>query len=491
VWTFLSALPLIVILAAMLLLRRSAAQAGLIGLAVTVALAVRFRAEGGMWLYMGSFAEAAFVTATILWIVVPALFLYRLQLLSGSIDSLREWLGSLSHDPRIVALVIGWFFALFLEGAAGFGTPIALAAPLLVAAGFSPVAAVAIALVGHGSGVVFGAIGTPMLPLIEASGLPALQLARHVAISSAVIAPLLLGGLLLLVSRDIGSERHGLRGIASYAALALIAFLVPFLLVAFTIGPELPTLMGAVAGGALFTGLLLRKQRASTRAGSIAAVATPYLLLITLVLVTRLVPTVSELTTSLELRWSLFDQFEGSFRPLHQPGSLLMLAIAGALLIRPLPRETLRVAAIDTMRRIAPVVVALGAMLALARLMVHSGMISTLADAAVVIAAAGWPLVSPAVGAVGSFITGSATTSNILFSELQFSTARSLDLPTPVMAGAQAVGGALGNMICPHNIIAGAATVGAAGREAEILRRTLPLCLIGLALAGIVTWLQA
>lgn len=126
--------------------------------------------------------EAAFITATILWIIGPAICLYNLQKLTGGIDVLSEALGRLSTDRRLAALLVAWFFALFMEGAAGFGTPIALAAPFLVSAGFKPVEAVVLALVGHAVGVSFGAVGTPVIPQVQASDLSALELARATGI---------------------------------------------------------------------------------------------------------------------------------------------------------------------------------------------------------------------------------------------------------------------------------------------------------------------
>ena len=123
-------------------------------------------------------------------------------------------------------------------------------------------------------------------------------------------------------------------------------------------------------------------------------------------------------------------------------------------------------------------------MLCLSRLMLHAGMIAALEQAAVRGVGGAWPLLAPAVGALGSFVTGSATASNVLFTTLQAQTAQALALPVPMLVAAQGFGAAVGNIVCPHNIVAGAATVGLAGREAEILRRTLGPCLLYLALGG-------
>ena len=139
------------------------------------------------------------------------------------------------------------------------------------------------------------------------------------------------------------------------------------------------------------------------------------------------------------------------------------------------------------LRRLVPVGIALVIMLALSRLMVHSGMIETLAATAALTGPA-WPVLAPFVGASGTFVSGSATASNILFSQFQTSAAAALDLAPVAMAAAQGVGAAIGNIIAPHNIIAGCATVDAAGREGSVMRKTAPVALVGLIIAGLMVW---
>ena len=157
--------------------------------------------------------------------------------------------------------------------------------------------------------------------------------------------------------------------------------------------------------------------------------------------------------------------------------------ILGALLQRAGGRRVGAVLRV-TIRQLAPITLALVGMLGLSRVMVHAGMTATLALAAAGAVGGLWPLVAPLVGVLGTFITGSATASNILFGELQVATARDLGMPTLTLLAAQDMGAAMGNMICPHNIIAGGATVGLAGREGEVLRRTLWPGLLYALLAG-------
>lgn len=166
--------PIALILALMLGARWSAARAGLAGLALTLVIALAAFGYGGGARFeaiTGALLEAGFIAATILWIIFPALCIHELQVGGGRLGILQRAIDRLSPDPRIKAILIGWFLALFLEGAAGFGTPIALTAPILVSVGFSPVQALSIALVGHAAGVSFGAVGTPILPQVAATSL--------------------------------------------------------------------------------------------------------------------------------------------------------------------------------------------------------------------------------------------------------------------------------------------------------------------------------
>jgi lactate permease len=190
------------------------------------------------------------------------------------------------------------------------------------------------------------------------------------------------------------------------------------------------------------------------------------------------------------ISWRLFARFEGSIAPLYHPGSMLLLGFLLGGLAQGARGHELARAAGRAAKRLAPVVVALFAMLSLSRLMVHAGMIEVLAAAAAGGLGTAWPLVAPWVGVLGTFITGSATASNILFTDFQQATARELGLPVVNLISAQGFGAAVGNIVCPHNIIAGGATVGVIGREGEVLRRTAPACGLYATAGGLLVWLQ-
>ncbi|TVR06564.1 MAG: L-lactate permease [Salinarimonadaceae bacterium] len=481
----LAALPILVVVLAMAVLHWRAALAGAAGLGVALAVALGgFGVSGGGVLVAGVAAEAASSTLTILWIILPALAIYEAQLRSGALERMRLALTRLSDDRAVQALLIAWFFGLFMEGAAGFGAPVALAAPLLVGLGFTPVRAVALALLGHAAGVSFGAVGTPALAQIDLLGLPGPELATLTMGLHAL--PLLM--LALFVMR-LASDAPLTRRQAGIALLAGLCFLIPALILAWLAGPELPTLGGALIGGAVFA-WLMRSRRAPPTDGEKWRLAdlAPYLLIVALVLLTRLVPPVQAALSSLWLGWE-WSGFSGGVAPLYHPGTLLSAGLVIAALAT--GRAALLGPALGAaLRRLAPVALALLVMLALARLMVHGGLIARLAEAAAQ-AGALWPLLSPFIGVLGTFVSGSATASNILFTDFQAATARALDLPVALMAAAQGVGAAIGNAVAPHNIIAGAATVGLAGRDGEVLARTLGAVLAYAAGVGGVVWVAS
>lgn len=500
----LAALPVFLVVVAMTLLHWRAASAGLLGLTAALLLAVgafglgeTTHGELGPALAVsGAFAEAGFAAATILWIVFPALCIFEAQQRSGAFDVLRRGLSLLSSDPRVLALVVAWFFALFMEGAAGFGTPVALAAPILVGLGFTPVRAVTLALIGHAAGVSFGAVGTPVLPQITATGLSGAQLAAPTALLHALLGWILVTFLVRLAGETPATARH-----LQLAALAAGLFFAPSLVLASFVGPELPTLGGALIGGAAFAVLVHRGAAraghdASTskaeihepRAVELARAALPYIVLIALLLLTRLLPAARESLDGVAWSWTLLGSFSGRVTPLTHPGTLLLLAFLAGGLLQGRSAAELGAAARGALGKLGAVVVALVAMLALSRLMVHAGMIQALASAA---ARAGdaWPLLAPLVGVLGTFVTGSATASNILFAEFQEATATALAQPVAPLQAGQSFGAAVGNIVCPHNVIAGGATVGLVGREGEVLRATAPACAVYALAGGATLWL--
>ncbi|MEM7667445.1 MAG: L-lactate permease [Pseudomonadota bacterium] len=486
----LAAAPLAVILIGMGVLGKSAVVVGSVGLALTIGLSlmlfqpVTAPGSDALMLLRGTAAEAAHSTVTILWIILPALAIYEFQKASGAIGRIRDNLTSLTAERRLQTILIAWFFGLFMEGAAGFGTPVALAAPLLVGLGYAPVRAVVLALFGHAAGVSFGAVGTPVLAQVSVTGLDAQEIALRTAALHAVSGPIILLAMVRLADRSPLSRRD-----VGWTLAAGLCFLLPSLGLAWLTGPELPTLGGALIGAVAFVMLLPRPGRLELNLRQLSQDLAPYAIILALVLLTRLIAPVQGALSAVSMGWSFGGSYSGTFQPLYHPGTMLLLGLVfGSAITR--RADLLPGALLAALRRMAPVALALLVMLALSRTMVHSGMIDELAAAAAGVGPL-WPVLAPLIGMFGTFITGSATASNILFTELQVTTATQLALSAPLLVAAQGFGAAIGNIVAPHNIIAGSATVGLTGREGEVLRRTVVTCLIYAVLGGIVVLLAS
>lgn len=479
-----AAAPILAVLVLMVGFGRSAALAGMAGLGLTVVLAVATFGLGGAAL-LGAGLEGLFLAATILWILLPALAIHGLQEARGALATLRDALARVASGTALQTILIGWFFGLFMEGAAGFGTPVALAAPLLVALGVEPARAVAIALIGHSVGVSFGAVGTPVIAQVELVPQGEAAIAAATAPIHGALGVILMVALLL----SAGAAAWG------WGVLGAALFLAPMVALAVLVGPELPTLGGALVGGAAFVAAVRRfgppRDGEAVPGRALARAGAPYLVLIALILLTRLVPMVRVPLESVVIAWTLPGGFGASVRPLFHPGTMLMAGFVAGGAIQGARAGALRAALVKAAERLGPVTVALVAMLVLSRLMLHAGMIDALAAFAAETLGAAFPLTAPLVGALGTFVTGSATASNILFTAFQEATATRLDQPVLLMLAAQGVGAGVGNIICPHNIVAGAAAVGIPGREGAIMARTLPACLIYLAAAGVLVFALA
>ncbi len=463
---------------------------------------------------------------------------------SGAMDAISRGFHGISSDRRVQTVVVGWMFVSFLEGAAGFGTPAALAAPLLVGLGFPPLAAATLALVLDSTAVSFGAVGTPILGGIGETlgGAFAAPDQLHAiglwsAVFHALVGTFIPVVALAMLTAFFGPEgkkgvRYGLEA-APFAIFAGLLFTLPQLAVAALVGPELPALVGGLVGLPL---VLLAARRGfltpkstwdfgppeswpSSWKGNLAAVEpparamplwlawSPYVIIAVALGLTR-IPALGlrDWLADRTLTWSdiLGTGIDWSLPYLYLPGIVpfAVVAIITAFLHR--MRLSAAVGAwTGTARQLAGATVALLFAVAMVQVMVFTergraeldGMMITLSEAASSLAGGAWPAVAPWVGALGTFVSGSNTVSNVLFAGFQVEVADALELSPILILSLQNVGGAVGNMICVHNVVAACATVGLTRVEGVVIRRNLlPAALyagavgaigLGLALVGV------
>ena len=538
----LAALPIVAIFILMVGFRWPATKAMPLAFVLTLALALFIWKTPGTWI-LASTVNGVVIAFKILFIVFGALLLLFTMRESGAIEAINRGFTNISTDKRVQAIIIAWLFGGFIEGSAGFGTPAALAAPLLLSLGFPALAAVMVALIVNVTPVSFGSVGTPTLLGIQPSlDIPSVQ--EHIAQSGLTYAEYMqqigvwtalqhaLPGLLLplimvaMMTRFFGEKRSIKDGLAiwPYALFAGFCFVGPYVAVALLLGPEFPSLLGGLIGLAILipatkAGFLVPKtswdfpdrsqwelnwvgtismEKPDAPKSSILKAWTPYVLIGLLLVLTRVrsLP-IYEWVKSADIHYTgLFGTtVSGTIDPLYNPG--IMPFILVSLLCIPLfgmKQAEVGAAWSEAIKRIKNPLIALIFAVPMVRIMMQSGnnpeeivgMPIAMATAMSGIFQGSWPLVDAFVGALGSFMAGSNTVSNMLFSLFQFSVADQLGFSTILIVSLQNIGGAMGNMICVHNVIAACATVGLVGVEGLLIRRNLlPMAIVG-GIVGIV-----
>ncbi len=492
--------------------------------------------------------QGLILAVSLVYIIFGALLLLATLTQSGAVLSIREAFLRVSPDRRIQAIIIGWLFGSFIEGSAGFGTPAAVCAPLLLALGFPAMAAVMVGLIIQSTAVSFGAVGTPILIGVSGGldstlvrdyllleGIEYRQYLDRIAIRVAAIHALT-GTLIpiflsVMLTRFYGlrqSFREGLK-IWRFALFASVSFTVPYFLCAYYLGPEFPSIVGSSIGlvivifatrrawfvppdtwdfpprekwNSAWMGLIQPAKEAIGSKMTISRAWSPYALVAALLLVSRL--------PSLGLQQRLAGIQVGptnilgtgigqQIQPFYLPGFMFIVVCLLTYGLHRMSWEEIRSSWVLAGRQTRGAMVALMFALPMARLFIESGpnlnlsglesMPLTLAHAVAELAGGTWPFFSPWIGALGAFAAGSNTISNLMFSLFQFATAQEIHVDPAIVVAAQAVGGAAGNMITVHNVVAASATVGLLGREGALIRMTLiPMtyyCLMAGSLASI------
>ena len=513
-----AAVPVFVLLYCLGFRRRPAWQAALAGLAAAVAVALAVYRMPVVPMLGAVAYGAAFGLFPIGWIVFTAILLYRVTVETGKFEIIKDSVGSLSSDRRLQALLIAFAFGAFLEGAAGFGAPVAIAAAMLTGLGFSPFYAAGICLLANTAPVAFGSIGIPVLTLAGITGLPIDRLSAGVGRICAPVS-LLVPAYLILV---MGGWK-ALRAVLPAVAVCGVAFSTTQLAVSNLLGPQLTDILSSLAAiGSLVLLLLVWKPADSfSLEGESRAVApprhparqvllawTPYAFLVVLVLLWGLKPVKSLLeSATVSFAWPGLHAAIERVPPLvGKPSaypalfSLNYLSAAGtacftaallsALLLGLSPRRFLTVA-LATARQLLLSELTIAAVLALAFLMNYCGATVTLGLA---FAGTGvlFPFFSSILGWLGVFLTGSDTSANALFGNLQVVTAGRLGLNPVLLAAANSSGGVMGKMISLQSIaVAAAATGMPAAEEARLFRFTLRHSILLATLIGFVVVVYA
>lgn len=458
----------------------------------------------------------------ILIIIFGAILILNTLKLSGAMTTINNGFSGITTDRRIQAIIIGFMFGAFIEGAAGFGTPAALAGPLLVGLGFPPLAAALVALIFNSVPVPFGAVGTPIFGAmstldanIETLGVAPdsfmMTLTQWIAIPNAIAGIFipLLG--LAIMTRIFGKSKSIKPALAAapFAIFAGLAFMIPYVLIATIFGPELPSLVGAFIGLGIIIfaakrGFLIPKKkwdfpeesawpkiwRSNIDTGSTGQAKmsllkawSPYLLIAVILVITR-IPTfgIKEFLVDQTLTFNNVANISGltyALKWAYLPGTIPFVLVALIThFMHKMPLKDVKKAWKLTFKQIGGAAIALFAGVGMVQLMLNSGvngngmdsMLTEMAEAAAGLSGAAYPFFATIIGALGSFMSGSATVSNILFMSFQFETATILGFSEVLITAMQGIGAGIGNMICVNNVVAVAATVGCIGAEGKIIR---------------------
>jgi len=499
---------------------------------VTCALLALF-----VWQVPGAVVAAAtvngiVVAATLIFIIFGAIALLNTLQESGGLYAIRSGFTGISPDRRVQVIIIAWLFGSFIEGAAGFGTPAAVAVPLLAGLGFPALAAVLAGMIIQSTPVSFGAAGTPILVGVATglsndssvaqfiidtgyADLPALldAIAIKVALLHMVAGTFVPLIVVCMVTGLFGANRSFAEGLQvwKFCVFAAFAMSLPYFLAAVFLGPEFPSLLGGLVGLAIVVsaakrGFLIpdepwsfpekadwqhewsgefeiRGEDVPDRNISMLSAWSPYVLVALLLVVTRIdaLPfkgLMQGLAISIP---GLFGTGIGvSVAPLYLPGSIFLIAVLFTYFAHRMSRPALMHALGRSGRLALQASVALIFTVPMVQVFINSDgglagyerMPIALADGAAALTGAAWPLVSTFIGGLGAFVAGSNTVSNMMFSSFQFGVGQRIGVDPSWMVALQAVGGAAGNMICVHNVVAASAVVGMLGKEGLVIRRT-------------------
>ncbi|RKW43652.1 MAG: L-lactate permease [Moraxella sp.] len=535
---FLALLPIIMVFLLLVVMRLPAKFAMPVAYLTTVLLSLFVWKTSGVQVAAAT-VHGVLTAINVLFIVFAAVLLLNTLKESQAIVAIRQGFMGISPDRRVQMIIVAWLFGSLIEGSTGWGTPSAVGAPLLLALGFPAMACVMAILIIQSTPVSYGAVGTPLLIGVN-SGLEnkadvaaeiskfgldlphyILVITEKVGFIHATVGMLIPLILCCFLTRFFGEKRSFAEGFkaAPFAIFAGLAFTVPYYLTARFVGPELPSLLGSVVGllivvPAAKMGFLTPKETfdfahrdnweedwkgtlAHTEIDanekvkfSVFKAFSPYLMVIGILVATRTIKPLKEWLNShavISFQEIFGTTISNKTQLLYSPATVLLLVSIVCIFIFGMKGNDIKKSWKDSGITTMAAAPALIFSVPMVQVFINSGtspdaavqilaMPKVLAAAAADLFSGAWPLISPWIGALGAFIAGSNTISNMMFSHFQWSTATQIGLDgmgASKVVALQAIGGAAGNMISVHNVVAACAVVGMVNREGLIIRKTL------------------
>ena len=521
--SLIASLPILFFFVGLTVLRMKGYLAGSITVVLALLVSVFFfRMPIAMALAAAS-AGFLFGLWPIAWIIVMAVFLYKITVRTGQFEIIRASVVSITEDQRLQMLLVGFSFGAFLEGASGFGAPVAITAALLAGLGFNPLYAAGLCLIANTAPVAFGAMGIPILVAGQVTGIDAFKIGAMAGRQLPLLSFLIPAWVILIMD--------GWRGVRQTWPAILVCggtFAVTQFLTSNFIGPELPDITSALVSLISLTIFLkfwkpknifrFPGQEATLKVEShsfaqVAKAWSPFAILTVFVTVWSIKPFKALFARGGNLAWTVINQpvpmldklvikmppiVNGptpyasvyTFDWLSATGTAILLsAVVSILVLRMKPMDAIKTFG-STLDSLKMPIFSIGMVLAFANIANYSGLSATLA---LLLATTGvaFPFFAPFLGWIGVFLTGSDTSSNALFCNLQANTAHQIHVSSTLMVAANSTGGVTGKMISPQSIAVASGAVGLVGRESDLFRFTLKHSLMLAGLVGIITMLQA
>ncbi len=506
----LALLPIIWLIVALTALKIPGFKACSIALVIAYVLAVF------VWKMpvLDSFTAVGEGIALALWpiiiVIIAAIFTYNVCVATGKMETIKKMLASVTNDKRVLVLIIAWGFGGFMEGMAGFGTAVAIPASMLWGLGFNPVFAAIVCLVANATPTAFGSIGIPTTTLAKITGLDVFGLSTNTVMQ---LAPLIILTPFILVyltgKSEKGKSKNSLKGITLITLISGVSFLLPEYLVARFLGAELPVVIGSVcsmlctAGAAKLFGkkdidpeYRLEEKNHERTTGKEALVAwSPFLLIFVFLLGTsKMIAPLNELLATVKTSVNIYTGNDAApyvFSWLTTPGLWIILAAFIGGKIQGAGFGEMLTILKKTMIQMFKTVVTIISIMATAKLMGYSGMIASISLMFVTVTGSFYPLFAPLLGSIGTFVTGSGTSSSVLFGGLQAETSTALNLNQAWISASNTAGAITAKMISPQSIAVAVAAVQLQGKESVLLKGTFKYYVLFLLIVGILTFIGA
>ncbi|MBR3159490.1 MAG: L-lactate permease [Atopobiaceae bacterium] len=421
-------------------------------------------------------------------VIIAAVFTYNLTVHTGAMETIKGMLTSVSSDMRVLVLLIGWCFGGFLEGMAGFGTAVAIPASMLMALGFDPIIAILACLVGNGVPTMFGSIGIPTTTLASITGLDPIKLALTQALQ---VAPFVIATPFLMVM-IVGGGPKALKGVLPITLITGLAVTLPEIATAAFIGADLPMVVAAVVALVVTFVVALKlkgevpaeyaldtpKQEGELTPKEALTAWAPFILIFAiLVLTSKLVPFINGPLSAIKTTVNIYQGDPNAtltFTWINTPGVLILICgIAGGF-IQGCPFPEMMQVLWSTCKQMSKTILTMLAVLGCAKIMGYSGMIASIASFFVGTLGGLYPLVAPILGALGTFVTGSGTSSEVLFGSVQQQAAQAIGANEYWLCAANSLGISAGKMLSPQSIAIGTASCGLMGKDGEVLGKVAP-----------------